>query len=465
MGSHPVQRNSATSQAKLYQALKSEIIYPIGELLLLQPAALNQISHRPEYYNFYKKRAETEGYIDLTANDNRVIYFAAEHSELEIIKILMSYKNIRLGLDSNRAIETATNNKHVDVLEYFLGFDEKYISTHGNFVLTQVCKHGDSCIELIKSLLSSPLVDPTTHNHAALRLAAAYGQTNTVNLLLADGRVDPSAEDNYAICWASEGGHYGVVKLLLTDCRVDPSTRVNSAIRFAAENGHYGVVKLLLTDYRVDASAGNNDAIRLASANGQYDVVKLLLTNDGVDPSAENNDAIRSASANGHYNIVKLLLTDNRVDPGTALCSAASHGYYETVKLLLTDGRVDPSACNNLAIHYAAAYGHYDVVKLLLTDKRVDPSAEGNLAIFWAAQVGHTRIVNLLLNDPRVNKEKVLEQQHPNNTAIKKAFALIDGYKKFSIFAISQQRAKNSALELPNELVGEIAKTFSEVLK
>ena len=76
-------------------------------------------------------------------------------------------------------------------------------------------------INLVKTLLTDPRVDPAAGNNYAIKVASDYGHTEVVRLLLNDPRVNPAADNNFAIRWASENGQMNVVKLLLTDKRVD----------------------------------------------------------------------------------------------------------------------------------------------------------------------------------------------------------------------------------------------------
>ena len=98
--------------------------------------------------------------------------------------------------------------------------------------------------ELVKQMLKSG-VDPSAQDNYAIQLAAEYGHTEVVRLLLGDERVNPSAVDNYAIKQAAYYGRTAIVRLLLSDKRVDPSADDDYAIRLAAQNGHDEIVKLL----------------------------------------------------------------------------------------------------------------------------------------------------------------------------------------------------------------------------
>jgi hypothetical protein len=139
----------------------------------------------------------------------------------------------------------------------------------------------------------------------------------------------------------------------------------------AARYGYTDVVRMLLANTSIDPSMDRQEAIRLASIARHTDVVQSLLTHPLVDPSAEHQEAFSEACGLGHTEIVRLLLKDQRVDPSKyqqrALCWAARGGHIEVVQLLLNDPRIDPSANNFLAIHYARKHMvHVEMVQMLL---------------------------------------------------------------------------------------------------
>jgi hypothetical protein len=139
--------------------------------------------------------------------------------------------------------------------------------------------------DLVKLLLTYPLVDPSSAEHICVRYASAHGMTEIVKLLLSHPSVDPSANEQESLCSACQKGHVEIVKLLLADVRVNPSAQEQLPIRLASEYGHFPVVQLLLADSRVDPTMEFQTPIRLASENCWYDVVNLLLCDPRVLPS------------------------------------------------------------------------------------------------------------------------------------------------------------------------------------
>jgi ankyrin repeat protein len=129
-------------------------------------------------------------------------------------------------------------------------------------ILLECCKLGRPLV-VIKYLINKG-VNPIPINNRAIMSASENGHVDVVKLLLSykrvdpwvEGsfiRVDPSVEGNYAIRWASRNGHLETVKALLSDPRVDPSAEDNYTIQWASRKGYVEIVKLLLSDPRVKA--------------------------------------------------------------------------------------------------------------------------------------------------------------------------------------------------------------------
>ena len=199
-------------------------------------------------------------------------------------------------------------------------------------------------------LLQDPGTDPSYNDNVAIRYASSKGLIEVVRSLLQHPRVNPTT---YAIQEASKNGHIDIVRLLLQDPRVDPSDNNNCAIREASKNGHIEIVRLLLSNLGVDPSDRDNLAIQLAIINGHIEVVRLLLSDPRVDPSACNNRALKTA---------------------------VERGYTKIVKLLLRDPRVDSDVINDKDIEMAEEFNHCGILRLLLEHNR-ERYQENNLSI------------------------------------------------------------------------------------
>jgi ankyrin repeat protein len=212
----------------------------------------------------------------------------AAHGRLADVQRMIESGELRVNGNVQKALFRAAQNGHIDVVDY---------------------------------LLRRAMFDPSVDGNRAIQLASLNGHLAVVERLMdmQDERVDPSANDNYSVQWAARNGHVAVVERLLQDARVDPSANSNFAVGFAAENGHVAVVGRLLQDRRVDPSAYENYAVRQAACYGHVAVVDRLLLDERVDPSAEGNYAVQWAASNGHLAVVDRLLEDDRVDVAVAI--------------------------------------------------------------------------------------------------------------------------------------------------
>src|SRR3972149_5015286 len=180
-------------------------------------------------------------------------------------------------------------------------------STLRNTSIEKAILYKNSKIALL--LLQDPGTDPSYNDNVAIRYASSKGLIEVVRSLLQHPRVNPTT---YAIQEASKNGHIDIVRLLLQDPRVDPSDNNNCAIQVAIKNGHIEIVRLLLSDPRVDPSACNNRALKTAVERGYTKIVKLLLRDLRVDSDVINDKDIEMAEEFNHCGILRLLLEHNR---------------------------------------------------------------------------------------------------------------------------------------------------------
>ncbi|MGA2142634.1 MAG: ankyrin repeat domain-containing protein [Brevinematales bacterium] len=182
----------------------------------------------------------------------------------------------------------------------------------------------------------------------ALMIAAFYGKTEAVKLLIASG-----ADVNIA--------------------DINGDTALISAAYYGKTEA---VSELIGAKALVNVSDKNGDtALILAAYAGQADAVKALLdAGANVNAADKNGDtALMLSSYNGNTGIAGELISHKAVinsankDGDTALFFAGDNGKIETVKALLdadADTRIMDNA-GNTAMTAAAAYGQTDVVNLL----------------------------------------------------------------------------------------------------
>ena len=167
---------------------------------------------------------------------------------------------VRLLLDENKdnplqetettpAVKAAYGKSHTSVLDALLS-DERLIIPPD--LVASMLVFSFESPKWLSWLLTKPTIDPSVGDNQAIRMAAAHGFTNAVNILLSDGRVDPSAKNNYAILFASSNGNTDAVRLLLSDHRIDVSVCGSHALQMACTNKHVQTLKVLLADARIE---------------------------------------------------------------------------------------------------------------------------------------------------------------------------------------------------------------------
>jgi ankyrin repeat protein len=189
-----------------------------------------------------------------------------------------------------------------------------------------------------------------------------------------------------------------------------------SALFLAALYGHSSVVTLLLAAPSIDVNAPCvyefNDyttALIVAAARRHTSVVTLLLAAPGISVNAVDGigmtalcSACRLWDAN---DLVSQLLAHPDVDVNLGnqypLYHAAMRGITSVVSLLLADTRVLVDALD-VATEAAVRYNHHGVLSLLLADQRVHLMSD-TLYIAASAHSADLAMVGVLLSRPDVN--------------------------------------------------------------
>jgi len=219
------------------------------------------------------------------------------------------------------------------------------------------------------SELVAPLVDMGWYDineedsdfHTPLALAARYGHTEMVKMLLELGEIDPdkpsSLDGGTPLSLAAEAGHEGVVKILLEREDVNPNAQTSdegeTPLLYAAFRGHEGVVRILLERGDVSPDKPNsygNTPLWYAAGQGHEGVVKILLGREDVNPDKPDNRGrtpLSEAAEEGHEEVVKILLRREEVNPNrpdnngqTPLMLAARNDHLGVVELLQSPNAV-----------------------------------------------------------------------------------------------------------------------------
>ena len=238
-----------------------------------------------------------------------------------------------------------------------------------------------------------------------LMLAAAFGTSDAVQLLIAEGAdvKATSAAGVTALHWATADSQK--VRLLL-----ERGADVNATSRFgrtpllvaASAQGAAGVVGMLL-DKGADVNVADSTGVTpLIAATSVDDVATAtLLLARGADVHAKANvgaaaTALMGAAVNGNLELTRVLLARR---PALETVSADRSGTVKNGAVLFG---------NVTAVHLATASGNAEVLKLLLdAGAAVNPrDVRGMTPLMWSVGTDHPQmpVVRLLLDRERTRR-------------------------------------------------------------
>lgn len=246
---------------------------------------------------------------------------------------------------------------------------------------------GDGQNEILRTFLKNGANANAPNRHLVypLRMAATWGHTDSVMLLLDSGaninaQVVGSPSRATALEGAASEGHMETVKLLLSR---GADVNLTAPIVAASANGHTEIVRLLIKN-GANVNAQNNEhttALFEATKSGHIEIVNLLLAS-GVDvhweaKGAGNRSALVLASGRGDLKLVKLLLgagANRKVHTSKSLIAVIGYKDHpenlqrEIIRLLLKAG-ADPNASDHFGLSVlgmASLYKRSTLIKELI---------------------------------------------------------------------------------------------------
>jgi hypothetical protein len=232
----------------------------------------------------------------------------------------------------------------------------------------------DGNVELARSLVSLPLINPAARDSAALQLACANGNVELVKLLLNDGRSDPTAMSHAALSLAlqcTQPSGVEVVELLLADKRVDPlGVGARPLVGFFSANGAGSSLDAVV-DAMLDTYVTSNKAGRITVLTDLLNLVPLekythprlqaLVTDDNMCPkllSAAYFKTTLTRSENARF-VAGALATKKSMGKRLQLSSTlelfAAHKQFDAIWTLLDRGGFKPNKMvSNVILKQAA---------------------------------------------------------------------------------------------------------------
>lgn len=370
--------------------------------------------------------------VDLDAQEDATLIFAANSFSTQIVKVLLSRQKRFSAGACIRALRSSKqcNRKHrrkrrqIDqlIFRYLLANDIEQLD--GGFI-NSLCRHSE---DMVRILLSSAF--------DFAKLAECIGDV-TKALLSADNaglakllivkttsrtEVDPEVRSQL-LEEASSHGSEQIVRLLLSlpnnDSRL-PVKGLNLALKAAVTSGHSPIVNLLLghegLDLSLDDPKSGRDILWQAANQGNPQIVSQLLHTDiHLSDHTIWGNALLAAVSKGHKLALGVLrqtgatLGDNgdcaefgKVSEfiKAALTTACTEGYVQIATELINTGDIeDLKTVLREGFYHAARGGHEPMVKFLLQRPEVIEQTRERFsrALLAAVKHGSTRISRLLI--------------------------------------------------------------------
>jgi ankyrin repeat protein len=313
-------------------------------------------------------------------------------------------------------IDTLNDDFNVECVRYALHLAAKYGKTYAVQILLE---KGASVNAL------------TTDNETPLHLACKCGDLKTVALLIEKGAsVNALKTDNETpLHLASRFGYLETVELL-----IDKGASVNALktdnetpLHLASERGDLKTVELLIEKgSSVNAPATDNETpLHLASKRGDLKTVALLIEKGASVNSltTDNETPLHLASKRGDLKTVALLIEKGAsvnsltTDNETPLHLACKRGDLKTVALLIEKGASVNAlkTDNETPLHLASRFRYLETVALLI-EKGASVNAlktDNETPLHLASRFGYLETVKLLIEEGASIKVPATDNKSP----------------------------------------------------
>lgn len=310
-----------------------------GQYKLLKKLLKKKKADPGMMYNIPLRSACAEGHISIVklllkhkkvdpADLNyEALWLAAENGHSEIVEILI--KDHRLTCRANSVFGDAIKKGHADIVRLLLSYKKVKLDILSHKMLCDAVS--DGYIDLVKFILNFWEINLIAGENSPLEIAINNADIEMVAVLLADSRIFPQP---YHLEHAIEQGQIKIVTSLINH-GLNPHENNNMPINLAAKFGHSEIVQYLLQDPRVNPS--NSRAFFWACTKGNLDTVQLLMECSTVNISI----GISKSLEYNHLNILRYLLQVHETNLDMDLISrgitkAFEHDYQEIIHQFIT---------------------------------------------------------------------------------------------------------------------------------
>lgn len=142
---------------------------------------------------------------------------AVKNDDVNAVNNLITNETIDITANNNAAVKWAARQGHLGLVKRLLirGVDP---SVGDDYPFREAAATGRT--EVVRFLLQDSRVNPRSHHDWAFTQACLKGHASVVELLLQDGRCDPSTQNNSGLAWAAQNGHEDVIDLLVKEHRI-----------------------------------------------------------------------------------------------------------------------------------------------------------------------------------------------------------------------------------------------------
>ena len=119
--------------------------------------------------------------IDISCNENQLLYLAVDMLNFDIVKLLLNDPRVNAGDYDNRCFIEACKNGSNEIIKLLMNNPNVDISVDNSLSFILVSQQGN--IEIIKLLLKEESIDPTAYSNGAIS-EAFYNNTSKEACLL-----------------------------------------------------------------------------------------------------------------------------------------------------------------------------------------------------------------------------------------------------------------------------------------